>query len=148
MEEKIMTLEETIQEMYDRYPNLYQTRKECLNYLFCTNGIDYEWHDGELISGHRINMVFDYKEDECVIESIDNTPIKLKGNGFSLQDVEPDETYLLIRKLKPFSWYPLSKYSKLKNYPKDIKPDWKKGIDETIKLLKEDGIDVNEYNFK
>lgn len=45
-----MTLELTIQDMFDRYPGLFKDRSDCLNHLFCTIGNGYEWRNGELCS--------------------------------------------------------------------------------------------------
>lgn len=40
-----------------------------------------------------------------------------------------------------FHWYPLCKeYSKLYDYPEDIKADWKELLEECKKILCEDGI--------
>lgn len=44
-----MTVELTIQEMFDKYPTLFKERADCLNHLFCTIGNGYHWKDGELI---------------------------------------------------------------------------------------------------
>ena len=43
-----MTLELTIQLMFDEYPNLFKTREDALNHLFCTCGNGYDWYKGEL----------------------------------------------------------------------------------------------------
>ena len=43
-----MTLELTIQDMFDRYPGLFKDRSDCLNQLFCVIGNGYEWRNGEL----------------------------------------------------------------------------------------------------
>jgi len=45
-----MKLEEQIQEMFDKYPKLFQTRWDCLNQLFCVIGNGYDWVKGELIN--------------------------------------------------------------------------------------------------
>ena len=44
-----MTLELTMQSMYDAYPALYKERADCLNQLFCVLGNGYGWHGGELV---------------------------------------------------------------------------------------------------
>ena len=43
-----MTLELTIQLMFDHYPELFKTRADVLNHLFCTCGNGYDWYNGEL----------------------------------------------------------------------------------------------------
>lgn len=44
-----MRAEETLQFMMDFYPELYPTRKHCLNHLFCSIGNGYGWRKGELV---------------------------------------------------------------------------------------------------
>ena len=46
-----MTLERTIQRMFNGYPGLFKTRADCLDQLFCVIGNGYHWKDGELVSG-------------------------------------------------------------------------------------------------
>jgi transcriptional regulator with XRE-family HTH domain len=43
-----MTLELTVQLMFDEYPTLFKTRVDVLNHLFCTCGNGYDWYKGEL----------------------------------------------------------------------------------------------------
>ena len=145
-----MTLEQQIQTMYEKYPNLFQTRKQCLDYLFCVVGNGYEWHNGELV------------HYDCVNETWDNEFIyELDENGKSKEPMKFDEWFEATTKIlkemleifpnddniknsiEKYQWYPLSKkYSYLYNYPKDIKEDWLKGIEETKQLLKEDGVEI------
>lgn len=61
-----MKLEQTIQYMYDFYPDLYPNREHVLNHLFLTIGNGMEWHDGQLIDRNFKNL--DYKNEvmhEC-----------------------------------------------------------------------------------
>ena len=44
-----MTLELTIQKMFNDYPSLFKERADCLNHLFCTIGNGYYWENGELV---------------------------------------------------------------------------------------------------
>ncbi|HFD2033551.1 TPA: hypothetical protein ACF2DD_002128 [Clostridium perfringens] len=136
-----MTLEETIQEMYDNYPMLFQERKECLNQLFCVIGNGYDWIDGELISSER--QIHKYEEDKgrYILDYIDNTPVQLKDGGKAKQTLSGGKAYDKIFRNK-FEWYPLSKFSYAINYPDDIKEDWLQGIEETKRLLIGDGIDL------
>ena len=46
-----MTLELTIQDLFDRFPGLFKERSDCLNQLFCTIGNGYDWENGELVGG-------------------------------------------------------------------------------------------------
>ena len=145
-----MTLEQQIQTMYEKYPDLFQTRKQCLDHLFCVVGNGYEWHNGELV------------HYDCVNETWDNEFIyELDENGKSKEPMKFDEWFEATTKIlkemleifpnddniknsiEKYQWYPLSKkYSYLYNYPKDIKKDWLKGIEETKQLLKEDGVEI------
>lgn len=47
--EVIMTVELTIQHLFDICPELFKERADCLNQLFCTIGNGYEWKYGELV---------------------------------------------------------------------------------------------------
>ena len=38
-----MTVETTLQKMFDRYPLMYSTREECFDHLFRMIGNGYEW---------------------------------------------------------------------------------------------------------
>lgn len=59
-----MNLELTIQHMFDEYPSLFVTRKDCLNHLFCVIGNGYSWNEkGELESNHLL-------EDNIDIETL------------------------------------------------------------------------------
>lgn len=48
-----MTLEQTIQDMFDNYPDLFQERWECLDHLFCVLGTEYEWSKGQLLENGK-----------------------------------------------------------------------------------------------
>lgn len=45
-----MTVELTIQDMFDDYPTLFKERADCLDHLFCAIGNGYEWVNGELVA--------------------------------------------------------------------------------------------------
>jgi len=90
-------------------------------------------------------MKFKYNEDtdEYELENIDCSPVKLKGNNVAKQDLEGGEIYeVILHNGNEFKWYPLCKYSKIFSCPSDIKEDWLNGINETKKMLIEDGITV------
>ena len=44
-----MTVETTIQRMFDEYPDLFSTRQECYDFLFCVIGNGYEWRRGQVV---------------------------------------------------------------------------------------------------
>ena len=111
-----MKLEDTISVCMTKYPRLFLDRWEVLNYLFCTIHCDHRWKDGELVG--KINTK--YRQD---------TPL------FGEQIIE-------LIKFREKLWdqaiyfYPLGKrYSNLFNFPQNIKPDWLKGIIETIDFI-------------
>lgn len=47
-----MTLELTIQYLFNTYPGLFKDRSDCLDHLFCTIGNGFDWKDGELVYGY------------------------------------------------------------------------------------------------
>jgi hypothetical protein len=131
-----MKLEETIQQAFDYYPSLFQKRQQVLDQLFCVIGNGYDWKDGELI------LDIHCLEEE---ERAPNWKPVLDNNGKAIQRKKDKLTENLNKlkaelygkkDLKPH-WYPIIKnYSYICNYPKDIKPDWMAGIEETKKLLR------------
>lgn len=163
-----MTVELTIQAMYDEYPTLFKERSDCLDQLFCTIGNGYEWINGELVDKDD-----HLKEKELARHLVDGKAFQ--HNKMSLRDVameyarrredklesKPPEIKDLLRKIdeeyfesipddvyheKPRSerWYPISKrFSYLHNYPDDIKPDWLAAIEECKSMLREDGFDID-----
>ena len=44
-----MTVELTIQQMFNNYPTLFKERADCLDHLFCRIGNGYTWVNGELV---------------------------------------------------------------------------------------------------
>ena len=54
-----MTVETTVQWMFDHYPDLYSTREECFDHLFCTIGNGYEWKWGQLVYHDRGDPDYD-----------------------------------------------------------------------------------------
>ena len=54
-----MTVETTLQEMFDRYPLMYSTREECFDHLFCMIGNSYEWKWGQLVYHDRGDPDYD-----------------------------------------------------------------------------------------
>lgn len=135
-----MRAEDTLQFMMDFYPDLYKNRKNCLNQLFCVVGNGFEWINGELVCKNEYLERWQLK-----------TPIEHATPGehnlYLLELHEEFKKRLALKRKKPVydfndTWYPLSKkYSKLYNYPEDIKDDWLLLIEETKQYLKEDGIE-------
>ena len=49
-----MTLELTMQQMFNEQPMRFKERADCLNHLFCVVGNGYQWINGELVEIDRI----------------------------------------------------------------------------------------------
>ena len=139
-----MTLEKTIQNMFNNSPILFQERKECLNHLFCVIGNGYEWYNGELIDVNYIKYK-NPEDDDYEIVSIYNPDIILKGENIAKQTISSDEYDILKNEFGDFEWYGVHKgYSYLIDYPSNITDDWMNGIIETRKLLLQDRIDYKK----
>lgn len=142
-----MTVEATIQRMFDRYPVLFSTREECFNQLFCVVGNGYKWKWGQLV----------YRGDGS---DYDEEAEKARNEAdYSRPHVraKPSDEYVEARKrrtlsrLRPWAaddkgvlrrWYPLSrKYSKLFTVPADAREDWKAAVEECKRMLEKDGVD-------
>lgn len=83
-----MTLELTIQKMFNKYPTLFKERADCLNHLFCTIGNGYEWKKGELVGCGSICRAPD-KFDKEELDLLQNQLIDGKAfqyNKLSLRD--------------------------------------------------------------
>ena len=148
---RFMTVETTLQQMFDGYPDLFSTREECFNHLFCTIGNGYRWKWGQLVctgDDDRDANEHDYLNPAVVKaeQSEENIAKKQKEDKElhdlrrenDLEDGLPD-----IGEYKYSNhWYPLSKrYSALFEVPSDAKPDWKAAVEECKKMLEKDGID-------
>jgi len=186
-----MTLELTIQHLFDTYPTLFKERADCLNHLFCTVGNGYEWRDGELcyefpasaeeiehltsclVAGkaHQYKKI-SLREEARLCEKkriAEGWYEQFKGR-YPDEDVErlkqewagaisrlPDDVFYIIPE-RARRWYFYSDtpdgvcidfcedFAYLFNYPDDIKPDWKAGIEECRQLLIEDGYEPPARN--
>lgn len=172
-----MTLELTIQAMFDEYPTLFQDRVDCLNHLFCVIGNGYKWINGELVDiddnyskselkafeTHLVNgKAFQYNKmsfrdierqyvKEAILERLTDeqkTPevLKILDEKIEAGLTKPDN--FPIEQSRAERWYFHSAgycrdYAYLFNYPENIKPDWLAGIEETKKMLREDGYEVD-----
>ena len=132
-----MRAEDTLQFMMDFRGDMYYSRQECLNQLFCVIGNGYEWIDGELVeSSIETSELLSRWQLSNPIEHAKPTKSREKCGKIH-------EEIWNRRGIKTDRWYPLSKkYSYLFNYPKDIKPDWMALIEECRQMLIDDGIDL------
>jgi hypothetical protein len=141
-----MRAEDTLQYMTDFYPEIFPTRKHCLDHLFCVVGNGYEWVNGELVDDDS-----EYEKRYILREPIKKAEFKRETNWYrmnkfysnlynALNDLGEKRSIPMEYK---FEWYPLSKeYSALFTYPDDIKDDWKALVEECKQMLIDDGVDI------
>lgn len=140
-----MRAEDTLQYMADFYPEIFPTRKHCLNQLFCVIGNGYKWVNGELVDDDskyekRYKLKKPIKKAEFIREE---NWIKMNKFYKFIGDIHDKKIPFEYQ----FEWYPLSKnYSKLFTYPEDIKDDWMALIEECKQMLIADGIDLDNVN--
>jgi len=149
-----MQVETTLQQMYDFCPELFATREECYDHLFCVIGNGYRWWHGQLVNERP--FVCSKREREELLEMNDRdydreVPRAEQTEENVQKKQEMDEirmNFLLKKKAEGANpdilqkWYPLSrKYSALFNVPKDVKPDWAAAVEECKRMLERDGID-------
>lgn len=142
-----MTAENTIQWMMDFYPEIYPTRKHCLNQLFCVIGNGYKWKNGELI---------DSDPDEYCARYKFKKPIKKAVSPHEEHWYEMFEWHHMLKQITPehripveyeFEWYPVCEsYSYIVNYPDNITDSWKSALLECKQLLQQDGIVLVEVS--
>lgn len=137
-----MRAENELQWMMDFFPEIFPTRKHCLDHLFCVIGNGYEWENGELVDNdseykHRYKMLVDVDRATSRNEEFWNQMSKTEQElSVEIEGYVPRNRYV-------FKWYPLCKeFSYLYNYPENIKPDWKALLEECKQLLITDGIEV------
>ena len=130
-----MRAEDTLQFMMDFRGDMYYSRQECLNQLFCVIGNGYEWIDGELVEG-RIET------SELLSRWQLSNPIEHAKLTKSREECgKINEEIWNRRGIKTERWKPLSKkHSNLFIYPKYIKPDWTALLEECRQMLIENGI--------
>ena len=142
-----MTVETTVQEMFDRYPLMYSTREECFDHLFCVIGNGYEWKWGQLVYRDRGDPDYDEEYERRLNE--DDYARKQRGRASqSKKNIEAkrkrDSLFVragILKSVGAHSWYPLSRrYSRLFTIPDDAKDDWKAAVEECKRMLEKDGI--------
>lgn len=136
-----MRAEEELQFMADFYPDIFPTRKHCLNHLFCVIGNGYKWINGELIDEDC-----KYQNRYALKETVKKAEFRDEEHWTQMYDFyknlygEDDKKIPFNYK---FEWYPLSKkYSHLYTTPADIKPDWKALLEECKAMLISDGVEI------
>ena len=162
-----MNVELTIQEMYEKFPGMFQNRKTCYIQLFCRCGDGYKWKNGELVHEHKHNgLGVKYLKGRLVDgKAFQHKKLETMGDVYTFWAGKPEykankQILELMAKSpdgkKEFSspyneWLRettttqlMTNAKHLFNYPEDIKDDWKAAIEECKKLLKKDGFDIPE----
>lgn len=164
-----MTVETTLQKMFDEYPDLFSTRQECYDFLFCVIGNGYEWKRGQIVpceyeEDRNIQIqeeaeAADYAALTAAWESAGIKPKAVQSEA-NIAKKQEDDSWLHNMKrendladglpdIGPYDpdkrhWYPICEYSLINNVPDDVKPDWKAAVEECKMMLKKDGIDLDE----
>jgi hypothetical protein len=145
-----MTVETTLQNMFDNYPKLFATRQDCYDHLFATNGCGYHWMFGQLVECGQYNKEIhdeDYLNPKVIKaeQSIENIEMKnkmdremyefnrmeaLEEDGIDIGPYDPNKRH----------WYPITTSSNIMRVPDDIKPDWKAAVEECKAMLKADNV--------
>ncbi len=134
-----MTVETTIQRMFDRYPDLFSDRKECLNHLFCVIGNGYEWKRGQIVECGEDDEI----EPFIIEEEKKDYEVKHPKAEQSKENIARwNDRKALYPMAYEFKWYPLCEFSLINEIPDDVKPDWKAAAEECKELLRKDGIGV------
>lgn len=141
---KSMRAEEQLQFMMDFHGDLFWNRQKCLDHLFCSIGNGYKWVDGELIDPNDTDLLERWqlktpveKAEPCYLVKTVGETVERMYEDRNKRQIENGKSLVYHK------WYPLSKeYSKLYNYPDNIKPDWLALIEECKQMLIADGIEV------
>lgn len=143
---RAIRVEDEMQMMMDFYPDIFPTRKHCLDHLFCVLGNGYHWVDGELVDEDSV-----YANRYSLKAPIEKASPSDEWHHQRLVEAEKvwkeiwGEDYKVTAQNAKynFEWY-VNHYdvmsTNLFNYPDNIKPDWLAAIEECKHLLREDGI--------
>jgi hypothetical protein len=145
-----MTVETTLQDMFDRFPTLFATRQECFNHLFMTVGCGYDWMFGQLVISGQYNKEIhekDYLNPKVVKaeQSIENIEMKNKMDRemheFNrMEALEEDDVDIGPYDPNKRHWSEITTSSNILDVPDDIKPDWKAAVEECKAMLKSDNV--------
>ena len=151
-----MTLKDTVRNLLLKCPISIQNATDAYEHLFCVTGNGYHWENGELVSstGGEVLTVKDAVTDFLHTHLIEHSSlletsfkcgtikrnfsrlIENVENIFNIDKRENDFT-IIPPKDYPKTFYPLSRYSAMVDFPDDIKPDWLEGIQKMIKIMEE-----------
>ena len=145
-----MTVETTLQDMFDGFPTLFATRQECFDHLFLCVGCGYDWMFGQLVESGQYNKEIhdkDYLNPKVVKaeQSIKNIKKKNKTDKelhefFREENLEEDGIDIGPYDPNKRHWSEIRTRSNILNVPDDIKPDWKAAVEECIAMLKADNV--------
>lgn len=158
-----MTLERTIQSMFDHHPLIFRDRADCLNHLFCVLGSGYYWRDGELVEdGARepVNELTNNRAAQRVPLTARSVAVlraraRAESTGETVDEAQFDGLPNDPAPSRPRRerWYFLRRdpdvgetvelhenLVPLWRVPPDVRPDWRAGVDECLAMLHEDGI--------
>lgn len=145
-----MTVETTLQDMFDGYPNLFSNRQECFNHLFMTVGCGYRWKFGQLVENGYENKEIhdeDYLNPKVVKanQSIENIEMKITMDRemhefYRMEAFNEDDIDIGPYDPNKRHWYPISTSSNILRIPDDIKPDWEAAVEECMAMLKADNV--------
>lgn len=149
-----MKLEQTIQYIYDFYPDLFPNRQQALNHLFLTIGNGMVWHDGQLIDKDFKNL--DYNNEVMHDCHFGNSykitvPEVAKAQQDPLANVNFINRVLKHDPNYKFKWYRQNDNNEIiisMNCPpalitastNKVNNDWQAGIDEVYEMLRNDEI--------
>ena len=134
-----MTLETTIQHLFDTCPEFNRTREECLCHLFCMNGNGYIWKWGQLVS--KDGLLFDgitRKDHEADYKSPKTKCAKMPKEG-QRRIAKTIGSHQLNS-----SDFDNNSTVALHTMPKNAKPDWKAAAEECKQLMRKFGIDPDK----
>lgn len=149
--------------MISEYPSIFPNRLHAMNQLFCVIGNGYEWKNGELVCGDHVSpeqRLRTIEQYNLIVEAAETILAADPTNKFAKEKLVrleeerhiSNDAYELARvyvdKLTPLlpghdaTFYPLCEYSKIRNVPTDVQPDWKEAIEEMTLILAKHNIKV------
>lgn len=152
-----MRAEDYLQFQFDFWPELFYSRENLLDHIFCSVGNGLEWRDGEIKDRNSFHDCKDEREDRYVLKHPVERAVP-SYLGISHRQAKLSHLKLLMNSDNEFadiykndynvitkSFNSLSKnHSLIYEIPDNVKPDWLDLCIETIGYMKESGIDVSD----
>lgn len=146
-----MRAEEELQFMMDFYPELFPTRKHCLDHLFCSVGNGYDWHKGELVEKNEFHKRYRIVETIKRAKPRNQQSYEIRLRLEEEIRKEKGDSYRITPQNVNYNFHwrtPSKDYSYLYNYPRNIREDWLALLKECEQMLIEEGIIQNECEMK